>query len=208
MRGTLCWPPSCPRAFIQPAKAPDGAPNIVAIILDDVGFADLGCYGGEIRTPNFDALAAEGLRYSNFRTCAMCSPTRAAFLTGLNHHSAGMGWLADIDSGYPGYRGEIAADVFRAALAHVGAHLTYGGPRLPLGQLKPLQVAVVSLSEDARVERLAIRDFPGLARLWLRGAGRGVLGAAVGVWRWAGGGAGVGLEVLGPWGLRAGGRRV
>jgi len=85
----------------------EGAPNIVAIILDDVGFADLGCFGSEIPTPAIDALAAAGLRYANFRTTSMCSPTRAAFLTGLNHHSAGMGWLADVDAGYPGYRGDL-----------------------------------------------------------------------------------------------------
>lgn len=98
-------------SYFEPVKAPDRAPNIVVIVLDDVGFSDLGCYGGEIRTPNFDALAGQGLRYSNFRTCAMCSPTRAALLTGLNHHSAGMGWLADIDSGYPGYRGDLTREV-------------------------------------------------------------------------------------------------
>lgn len=97
-------------SFAGHAKAPEGAPNILAIILDDVGFADLGCYGGEIRTPHIDALAASGLRYANFRTCAMCSPTRAAFYTGLNHHSAGMGWLADVDSGYPGYRGDMTLE--------------------------------------------------------------------------------------------------
>lgn len=91
-------------------KAPKGAPNIVVIILDDVGIADLGCYGGEIETPHIDALAAGGLRYANFRTTAMCSCTRAALLTGLNHHSAGMGWLADIDSGYPGYRGDLTLE--------------------------------------------------------------------------------------------------
>jgi arylsulfatase len=94
-------------AYIRDIKAPPGAPNIITIILDDVGFSDLGCYGSEIPTPNFDALAAGGLRYTNFRTTAMCSPTRAVFHTGLNHHSAGMGWLADIDSGYPGYRGDM-----------------------------------------------------------------------------------------------------
>ncbi|MBY0519261.1 MAG: sulfatase-like hydrolase/transferase, partial [Sphingomonas sp.] len=63
----------------RPAQAPAGAPNIVAIILDDVGFADLGCYGSEIPTPAIDALAGRGLRYANFRTTAMCSPTRASF---------------------------------------------------------------------------------------------------------------------------------
>jgi arylsulfatase len=92
-----------------------GAPNVVAIILDDVGFADLGCFGSEIPTPNIDALAARGLRYANFRTTAMCSPTRAAFLTGLNHHSAGMGWLADVDAGYPGYRGDLTHEAATVA---------------------------------------------------------------------------------------------
>lgn len=96
--------------YQKDVAAPAGAPNILTIILDDVGFADLGCYGSEIATPNFDALAQGGLRYSNFRTTAMCSPTRAAFHTGLNHHSAGMGWLADIDSGYPGYRGDLTRE--------------------------------------------------------------------------------------------------
>jgi arylsulfatase A-like enzyme len=97
-------------AYEAARHAPAGAPNIITIILDDVGFSDLGCYGSEIPTPHFDALAAGGLRYANFRTTAMCSPTRAAFQTGLNHHSAGMGWLADIDSGYPGYRGDLTHD--------------------------------------------------------------------------------------------------
>lgn len=92
------------------AGAPAGAPNIVVIVLDDVGFADLGCFGGEIATPAIDALAGAGLRYANFRTTAMCSPTRASLLTGLNHHNAGMGWLADVDSGYPGYRGDLTLD--------------------------------------------------------------------------------------------------
>jgi arylsulfatase A-like enzyme len=104
-------------AYTAAAAAPAGAPNIVVIVLDDVGFADFGCYGSEIRTPSLDALAAGGLRYNNFRTCAMCSPTRAALMTGLNHHSAGMGWLADIDSGYPGYRGDMTLDA--ATLAEV-----------------------------------------------------------------------------------------
>lgn len=97
-------------AYQRRAAAPEGAPNVVVIILDDVGFSDLGCYGSEIRTPNFDALAGRGVRYSNFRTTSMCSPTRAALLTGLNHHSAGMGWLAELDAGYPGYRGDLTLD--------------------------------------------------------------------------------------------------
>jgi len=91
-----------------PPTAPKDAPNVVVILFDDLGFADLGCYGSEIATPNIDALASGGLRYTNFHTTALCSPTRAALLTGRNHHSVGMGGLADWDLGYPGMRGRIA----------------------------------------------------------------------------------------------------
>jgi arylsulfatase A-like enzyme len=104
-------------SYIEDNTAKAGSPNIVVVLLDDVGFADLGCYGSEIRTPNLDALAAAGLRYTNFRTCAMCSPTRAALMTGLNSHSAGVGWLADLDAGYPGYRGDMTSNA--ATLAEV-----------------------------------------------------------------------------------------
>ena len=93
-------------------------------------------------------------------------PSSSAPEASRRRSSFGSG-LIRLPQNYPGYRGAVAEDVFRAALAHIGAHLRYGGPRLPLGQLKPLQVAVVSLIEDARVERLALRDFPGLRRLWL-----------------------------------------
>lgn len=89
-------------------KPPKGSPNILVVLFDDVGFSDFGCYGSPIRTPTIDALAAEGLRYTGFHTTAMCSTTRAALLTGRNHHSVGMGCLANFDSGFPGYRGKIA----------------------------------------------------------------------------------------------------
>ncbi len=79
-------------------------------MLDDVGFADFGCYGSEISTPTIDRLADRGLRFTGLHTTAMCSTTRASLLTGRNHHSVGMGCLANFDSGYPGYRGKIAAD--------------------------------------------------------------------------------------------------
>jgi arylsulfatase A-like enzyme len=92
----------------QPASAPPGAPNVIYIVFDDMGFADLGCYGSEIATPHIDAMAAGGLRYTNFHTTALCSPTRAALLTGRNHHSVGMGGLADWDLGFPGMRGRIS----------------------------------------------------------------------------------------------------
>jgi len=85
-------------------------PNVVVVLLDDVGFGDFGCYGSEIDTPSIDAIAAAGLRYTSFHTTAMCSTTRASLLTGRNHHDVGMGCLANFDSGFPGYRGKIAAD--------------------------------------------------------------------------------------------------
>ena len=96
------WPPA--------PKAPPGAPNILVVLFDDVGFSDFGCYGSPIKTPTIDKLAGEGLRYSGFHTTAMCSTTRAALLTGRNHHSVGVGCLANFDSGYPGYRGKIARE--------------------------------------------------------------------------------------------------
>jgi arylsulfatase A-like enzyme len=90
-----------------PERARPGTPNVIVIVLDDVGFADLGCYGSTIATPNLDRLAAGGLRYTNFHCTPMCSPTRACLLTGRNHHSAGMASLANFDTGFPGGRGAI-----------------------------------------------------------------------------------------------------
>lgn len=91
-----------------PPRPPEGAPNILMVLLDDVGYSDFGCYGGDAATPTIDRLAACGIRYTGFHTTAMCSTTRAALLTGRNHHSVGVGCLANFDSGYPGYRGKIA----------------------------------------------------------------------------------------------------
>ncbi|MEP7062503.1 MAG: arylsulfatase [Betaproteobacteria bacterium] len=100
---TPWWPPR--------ARAPQGAPNVIVILLDDLGYADLGCFGGEIATPAIDALAAQGLRFANYTTVPMCTPARAALLTGKNPHAVGCGWLTFNDPGYPGYRaGEIAQD--------------------------------------------------------------------------------------------------
>jgi arylsulfatase A-like enzyme len=94
-----------------PTKAPEGAPNIVVILLDDLGFSDLGCFGSEIATPNIDRLATGGLRFNNYTTVPMCTPARAAFMTGKNPHSVGCGWLTHANPGYPGYQaGEISRD--------------------------------------------------------------------------------------------------
>ena len=91
-------------------KRPKGAPNILVILFDDVGFSDFGCFGSPIETPAIDAISKRGLRYTGFHTTAMCSTTRAALLTGRNHHSVGVGCLANFDSGYPGYRGKISRE--------------------------------------------------------------------------------------------------
>ncbi|HRE03439.1 MAG TPA: sulfatase-like hydrolase/transferase, partial [Ilumatobacteraceae bacterium] len=76
-------------AWPAPDTAPAGAPNVVLVLLDDVGYAQFGCYGSDIATPTFDRLAAGGLRYANYHTTALCSPTRACLLTGRNHHASG-----------------------------------------------------------------------------------------------------------------------
>ncbi len=86
---------------------PAGAPNVLLVVLDDVGFAQLGCFGSDIDTPTFDRLAAGGLRYANFHTTALCSPTRACLLTGRNHHSVGMGRIVELATGFPGYDARI-----------------------------------------------------------------------------------------------------
>ncbi len=92
----------------EPTGPPPGTPNVVYVVLDDVGFADLGCYGSELDTPTFDRLAAGGLQYTNFHTTTLCSPTRASLLTGRNHHSVGMRMLSNLDTGFPSGRGRIS----------------------------------------------------------------------------------------------------
>lgn len=91
--------------------APEGAPNIVVILCDDLGYADTGPYGSEIETPNIDRIARAGLQYTNFHSAPMCSPTRAALLTGLDPHAAGVGTVAHADPGFPGYAMELSDDV-------------------------------------------------------------------------------------------------
>lgn len=88
---------------IEPVTTPGSAPNILLILLDDAGFGSNSAFGGPCRTPTFERLAAHGLRYTRFHTTAMCSPTRQALLTGRNHHSVGMGAVADMATAAPGY---------------------------------------------------------------------------------------------------------
>lgn len=85
------------------------APNVLVILLDDVGFGQTSTFGGPVATPTLEKLAKEGLRYNQFHTTALCSPTRAALLTGRNHHSSGTGVITEFATGYPGYTGSIPA---------------------------------------------------------------------------------------------------
>ncbi len=125
------------------APFPAGAPNVVVVVLDDTGFAQLGCYGSDIATPSIDGLAAQGVRLTNFHTTAVCSPTRACLLTGRNHHRVGVGMLPDLPMSFPGYTARIPdeagtlAQILRAegyATFAVGKwHLTPRDQRSPSG---------------------------------------------------------------------------
>lgn len=97
---TPYWPPL--------ARAPKDAPNILYIVLDDVGYAALGCYGSPVcQTPHMDKLAKNGIRYNNFHTVALCSPTRSCLLTGRNHHSNAMACITEGSTGFPGSYGRV-----------------------------------------------------------------------------------------------------
>jgi len=118
---------SKPGPLVETSQPRAGAPNIVYIVLDDTGFSDLHCYGSEVATPHMDSLAAAGLLYNNFHCKAICSPTRAALLTGRNSHAVGMKELAGDDQGYPHSRGRVtpaAATVAQILGTH--GYSTYG----------------------------------------------------------------------------------
>ncbi|MBO60102.1 MAG: arylsulfatase [Acidimicrobiaceae bacterium] len=104
-------------SWSQRTEPHESAPNILIVLCDDLGFSDLGSYGSEIDTPNLDALANEGLRYTNFHVNPMCSPTRASLLTGLNSHLAGLATVCHADPGFPGYAASIRGDA--ATLAEI-----------------------------------------------------------------------------------------
>jgi arylsulfatase A-like enzyme len=102
----LCALPGCAGLGSRGIGDRPDRPNIIVIMSDDMGFTDVGCYGGEIRTPNLDRLAADGLRFTQFYNTARCCPTRASLLTGLYPHQAGVGHMMD-DKGLDGYRGDL-----------------------------------------------------------------------------------------------------
>ena len=129
-------------SFPAPAAEPATKPNIIVILSDDMGFSDIGCYGGEIHTPNLDRLAAGGLRFTQFYNTARCCPTRASLLTGLWSHQAGIGHMME-DRGKDGYRGDLnrscrtIAEVLKPAgyrnyavgKWHVTRHIKPDGPK-------------------------------------------------------------------------------
>jgi arylsulfatase len=124
------------------ASPPAGAPNVLIIMTDDVGYAASSTFGGAIPTPTFDRLAADGLRYNNFHTTALCSPTRAALLTGRNHHAVGFGSVADLAQGEPGYNSIMpkSAGTIGQALSAAGYDTAWFGKNhnVPTWQSGPL----------------------------------------------------------------------
>ena len=94
--------------FSEPPHPGEASPNVVIILLDDTGFAQFGCYGSDIDTPNVDRLAAGGLQFTNFHVTPLCSPTRAALLTGRSQHAVGMRTLANFRSGFPNQLGHVS----------------------------------------------------------------------------------------------------
>ena len=84
-------------------EAPEGAPNVLLVLIDDAGFGSPSTFGGPIQTPSLTRMADGGLKYNRFHVTALCSPTRAALLTGRNHHTVGFGQIGEFSSGFPGY---------------------------------------------------------------------------------------------------------
>lgn len=115
----LPWPTAAETGAAETGAA---RPNILVIVADDLGYSDIGAFGGEIDTPNLDALARRGMRFTGFYTTPACSPTRAMLMTGRDHHLAGFGSMAEVltseQRGKPGYEGHLPprpADACRAA---------------------------------------------------------------------------------------------
>jgi len=121
----------------EPRQTPKGAPDIIFVLLDDVGFSDLGCYGSEIDTPHMDRLAQGGVRHTNFHVMSMCSPTRACLLTGRNSHSVGMGNISEWAAGFPGYRGVVSHRA--ATIAEILREHGYGTIAVGKWHLTPMK---------------------------------------------------------------------
>ena len=138
------------------ADTPKGKPNVLLIVADDLGYADLGSYGGEIRTPRLDALASRGIRFTQFYTSPTCSPTRAMLLTGTDNHIAGLGnmaeWRGPKQRGKPGYEGHLNDRVVTVAtlLREAGYH-TYMAGKWHLGEELGMWPAARGFEHDLSV---------------------------------------------------------
>ena len=97
-------------SFVAPIAAPEGAPNVLLVLTDDAGFGNPSGFGGPVSTPTLERLAEGGLRYNRFHTTALCSPTRAALLTGRNHHAVGFGMVGEFAGPFPGYSATLPKD--------------------------------------------------------------------------------------------------
>ena len=116
-------------SIVAPVKAPEGAPNVLIVLIDDAGFGGPDTFGGDIRTPNLTRVQQQGVTYNRFHVTAVCSPTRAALLTGRNHHRVGMGGIAEFPGPFPGYTGIPSALLHRSAAHPQGERLLDGRVR-------------------------------------------------------------------------------
>src|SRR5262245_12824860 len=117
--------------LIGHVKPPQGAPNVLVVLIDDAGFANPATFGGPIATPNYTRIAEGGLKYNRFHVTALCSPTRAALLTGRNSHTVGVGSVGEFAGGFPGYSATLPRDC--APLPRYGSSSWAGGQIQDLG---------------------------------------------------------------------------
>ena len=136
-----------------PPKAPDGSPNVVYIVLDDVGFSAMSCYGGPIATPNIDKIAADGVRYTQWHTTALCSPTRSCLLTGRNHTRNSMACITDGASGFASASGTIQASVQRPHGRRSDVQRQRVVPPRNAGDRHPFGVGHVKPERDRHADR-------------------------------------------------------
>lgn len=123
--------------FSTPPHPGDDAPNVIIVLLDDTGFAQMGCFGSDIDTPHLDALAANGLQFTNFHVTPLCSPTRAALLTGRANHAVGMRTVSNFITGFPNQLGHISNHA--ATVAEVLGDEGYGTFAIGKWHLAPME---------------------------------------------------------------------